>query len=621
MAEEAQYTLKRKYDDQPNAIDINLEVANAKLKAQEAAARLLNATAAPPLSFDPKRTKSDNGAPQSGFDSYDLKPQYSAASYGSSKKIEIPNGRVGVLIGKGGETIKYLQLQSGAKIQVTRDMDADPNSTMRMVELTGTSDAVASAEKLINDVLAEAESGASGGGTRRMAAQSGGDEFAMQIPNNKVGLIIGKGGETIKSMQASTGARIQLTARLSGSDFPFIGQLLTNVYFLLQVIPLHLPPGDTSTERTLKIDGAPEQIESAKLLVNQILAGENRLRNSGNSGGYTQQGYQSRPPSGWAPPAAPAQQPGYGYGQPGSYSGPSQYNMQQPPYPGYPPQQAGGYAANWDQSTVPSHQQSTHASGYDYYNQQPQQQQNSGVPAQQADGSTYNYSQPPSSGYTQPGQGYGQESYGAYNAQQQSGYAQPPTYDQQQGYGSAPSYGSGSNPTQEGHTSNYASQGDSTQTSQPSTVPQQGYATNQQGTPQPGYGVAPASQATYGNQPQSGYGAPPSQKPSGNPPVYGQSQSPSTAGGYGQSAYSTQPPPSGYGAQSYGAPQGGQAGYGSQSYGAPQGGQPGYGQTPPSYGNSSYGAAGYTQAPAYASDGVTAQAVQQGGVAKVSPKS
>jgi hypothetical protein len=44
--------------------------------------------------------------------------------------------------------------------------------------------------------------------------------------------------------------------------------------FLLQVIPLHLPPGDTSTERTLKINGAPEQIESAKQLVNQILTGE-----------------------------------------------------------------------------------------------------------------------------------------------------------------------------------------------------------------------------------------------------------------------------------------------------------------------------------------------------------
>ncbi|CAL5379742.1 unnamed protein product [Camellia sinensis] len=54
---------------------------------------------------------------------------------GTSKKVDIPNGRVGVIIGKAGETIKYLQLQSGAKIQVTRDMDADPNSRTRMVEL------------------------------------------------------------------------------------------------------------------------------------------------------------------------------------------------------------------------------------------------------------------------------------------------------------------------------------------------------------------------------------------------------------------------------------------------------------------------------------------------------
>lgn len=74
---------------------------------------------------------------------------------GTSKKIEIPNGRVGVIIGKGGETIKYLQLQSGAKIQVTRDMDADPNSATRPVELMGTPEQIAKVEQLINEVLAE----------------------------------------------------------------------------------------------------------------------------------------------------------------------------------------------------------------------------------------------------------------------------------------------------------------------------------------------------------------------------------------------------------------------------------------------------------------------------------
>lgn len=97
---------------------------------------------------------------------YGHKPSMNAvasipSSYGSypgpSKKIEIPNGRVGVIIGKGGETIKYLQLQSGAKIQVTRDMDADPNSPNRGVELTGTPDQIAKAEQLINDVLNEVD--------------------------------------------------------------------------------------------------------------------------------------------------------------------------------------------------------------------------------------------------------------------------------------------------------------------------------------------------------------------------------------------------------------------------------------------------------------------------------
>ena len=46
------------------------------------------------------------------------------------------------------------------------------------------------------------------------------------------------------------------------------------VLFLLfeQVIPLHLPPGDTSTERTVQIDGTSEQIESAKQLVNEVIS-------------------------------------------------------------------------------------------------------------------------------------------------------------------------------------------------------------------------------------------------------------------------------------------------------------------------------------------------------------
>nr|GEY48776.1 far upstream element-binding protein 2 [Tanacetum cinerariifolium] len=54
------------------------------------------------------------------------------------------------------------QAQSRAKIQVTRDMDADPNSQTRGVELTGSSESIAKAEEIIRDVLAKAEAGGSG---------------------------------------------------------------------------------------------------------------------------------------------------------------------------------------------------------------------------------------------------------------------------------------------------------------------------------------------------------------------------------------------------------------------------------------------------------------------------
>ncbi|KAL0394157.1 UNVERIFIED_CONTAM: Far upstream element-binding protein 2 [Sesamum latifolium] len=580
------------------------EIELAKQKAQEIAARLLN-------NADPsKRARPENGAGfGGGFDAgigqkhlglgLTGVPQSASPGYpGQNKKIEIPNGRVGVIIGKGGETIKYLQLQSGAKIQVTRDMDADPNSATRGVELMGTPDQIAKAEQLINDVLSEADAGGSGVVSRRLAGQpSGTEQFVMKVANNKVGLVIGKGGETIRNMQAKTGARIQ-------------------------VIPLHLPPGDMSKERTVQIDGTSEQIEAAKQLVNEVTS-ENRVRNPSASGGYPQQGYQARPPSNWAQPGAPVQQPGYGYVQPGAYPGPPQYNMNQHPYSGYPPQPAsGGYGTGWDQSTA-QNQQAAQGGSYDYYSQQPpsQQQQSHGGTGAPTDGSGYGYGQAPP--YSQP-QGYGQDGYGGYNVgAAQSAYNQPQPnpsagYDQQQqGYNST--YGNASNPTSDGHTASYGTQGDTNQ----APAPGQSYNAGGQPSPnsnyppqasiQPGYGVPPSSQGGYGTQPPSGYGSygtPQAQKPSSQPTYAQPQQSPSAQGGsYAQTGY-THPPPAqpGYPQTDSSAqrpPSSGyptsHPGYGVPSYGAPQATQTGYGQQQAPPYNSAY-SGGYSQPPVYSSD-------------------
>ncbi|KAL3655698.1 hypothetical protein CASFOL_000094 [Castilleja foliolosa] len=651
------------------------EIEQAKQKAQEIAARLLSN--ADPL----KRARVENGAGAGGgYDAVDAGNGYMhpgsghggpppSASYGypsSSKKIEIPNGRVGVIIGKGGETIKYLQQQSGAKIQVTRDTDSDPNSATRSVDLMGTPDQIANAEQMINDVISEADAGGSGMVNRRLTGSAAGaEQFVMKVANNKVGLVIGKGGETIKNMQATTGARIQ-------------------------VIPLHLPPGDMSKERTVQIDGTSEQIEAAKLLVEEVTSecyaqtpsnegleniGQlvtptwahpmlmfprhqsgmiynpsicciklftcdlkefatdrntkksfsigNRMRNPSMTGGYSQ-GYQSRPPTNWNQQGPPMQQPGYGYVQTGAYPGPPQY--QQPNYPGYPPV-SGGYATGWDQSTVPQNQQNTQGAGYDYYSQQqpPQQQQTQGGPT---DGSGYNYSHTQAQAYTQ-GQGYSQDGY--YTATAQSGYGQSQTnpssgYDQQQqqqqGYNAA--YGDVSNPAPDGHTPSYGTQTDTNQApKQPSPNP-----SYPQAAIHPSYG-APGG---YGTQPPSGYGSygiPQGQKPSSIQQAYAQpQQSPSsTAQGGGYAQYSQappvqpgyaqtdsvaqRPPTSGYPAS--------QPGYGAPPYGAPPVAQTGYA---PAY-NSGYGG-GYSQQapppPAYSGDAAAApQSAQPAGAAKASP--
>jgi len=45
-------------------------------------------------------------------------------------------------------------------------------------------------------------------GPPSMGMNGGGERFEMMVPGNKVGMIIGKGGENIRNMQESTGAKV-----------------------------------------------------------------------------------------------------------------------------------------------------------------------------------------------------------------------------------------------------------------------------------------------------------------------------------------------------------------------------------------------------------------------------
>uniref|UniRef100_A0A2N9GDM7 K Homology domain-containing protein n=1 Tax=Fagus sylvatica TaxID=28930 RepID=A0A2N9GDM7_FAGSY len=91
------------------------------------------------------------------------------------------------------------------------DMDADPYAATRPVEIIGTLDNINKAEKLISSVIAEVSflflsqcafiwgspSLIARGLTTAQAAAAS-EQIQIQVPNEKVGLIIGRGGETIK---------------------------------------------------------------------------------------------------------------------------------------------------------------------------------------------------------------------------------------------------------------------------------------------------------------------------------------------------------------------------------------------------------------------------------------
>ena len=83
-----------------------------------------------------------------------------------------------------------------------------------------------------------------------------GGMFEMNVPGHKVGLIIGKGGETIKQLQERSGAKI----------------------IIIQDSP------EAQHEKPLRITGDPNAVETAKELVTEIL-NQNDDRDMGGFGG------------------------------------------------------------------------------------------------------------------------------------------------------------------------------------------------------------------------------------------------------------------------------------------------------------------------------------------------
>ena len=132
----------------------------------------------------------------------------------------VPDRTVGLIIGRGGETIRDLQERSGCHVNIVAE-DKSING-MRPVNLIGSASSQARARQMIAEVVdSDTRNAASntkqdnnrGNQGRDDPYGSGPDKIndTIFVPGEAVGMIIGKGGESIKDMQNSTGCKINVS--------------------------------------------------------------------------------------------------------------------------------------------------------------------------------------------------------------------------------------------------------------------------------------------------------------------------------------------------------------------------------------------------------------------------
>ncbi|KPP67852.1 hypothetical protein Z043_113512, partial [Scleropages formosus] len=195
---------------------------------------------------DADQPESKKMAPQSDRDSasaLSIGAQLAAMSQRPptvTEEYKVPDGMVGLIIGRGGEQINKIQQESGCKVQIAPDSGG---LSERCVSLTGTNDAIDKAKMLLDEIVSRGRGTPPSSFYESANGQSGSMQ-EMMIPAGKAGLIIGKGGETIKQLQERAGVKMILIQ--DGSQEP-------------------------NMDKPLRIIGEPYKVQQAREMVQEIL--------------------------------------------------------------------------------------------------------------------------------------------------------------------------------------------------------------------------------------------------------------------------------------------------------------------------------------------------------------
>ena len=128
-----------------------------------------------------------------------------AAIPGEVDTAKVPHQHVGLIIGKGGTTIKGLQSKWSCRIQIPKEADRD-DPMHRTCTITGPT--ARHRTGCIEEMMQLVDSG------------GGGATVVYILRDDNVGIIIGSGGETIRSIQARTNTKIHIPGEPTPGTFP-----------------------------------------------------------------------------------------------------------------------------------------------------------------------------------------------------------------------------------------------------------------------------------------------------------------------------------------------------------------------------------------------------------------
>uniref|UniRef100_A0A3P9MK17 K Homology domain-containing protein n=1 Tax=Oryzias latipes TaxID=8090 RepID=A0A3P9MK17_ORYLA len=179
-------------------------------------------------------------------------------------KVLIPSYAAGSIIGKGGQTIVQLQKETGATIKLSKSKDFYPGTTERVCLIQGTVEALNGVHDFIAEKVREMPQSTQktepvsilqpqttvnpdrvkqdGNAPPPSPSDSIETSAKLIVPNSTAGLIIGKGGATVKAVMEQSGAWVQLSQK---------------------------PEGINLQERVVTISGEPEQNRKAVEIIIQ----------------------------------------------------------------------------------------------------------------------------------------------------------------------------------------------------------------------------------------------------------------------------------------------------------------------------------------------------------------